>query len=79
MTPPAEPTAYSRSEIVEALERSSRKVGQVIGQLEYVGLRRVERQLAAKTGGDDPRLPTSRVVHKHFGGWDPAIALVRVA
>ena len=67
---------YSRAEIVEALERSSRKVGQVIGQWEYVELRRVERQLAARTGGDDPRLPALRVIHKHLGGWESAISLV---
>jgi len=68
--------SYTRTEIVEALERSSRKVGQTIGQWEYVELRRVERQLAVRTGGDDPRLPTLQVIHKHFGSWDAAIALV---
>jgi hypothetical protein len=64
---------YTRAEITEALERCSRKVGQTIGQWEYAELRRVERQLAARTGADDPRLPALQVIHKHFGGWEAAI------
>lgn len=71
------PRPYSRREIVEALERSSRKVGQVIGQWEYVELRRVERLLAARNGTDDPRLPELQVIHKHFGGWHAAISMLK--
>lgn len=67
---------YTRAEIVQALTWSSRKVGQVIGQWEYVELRRVERQLAARNGKNDPRLPALQVIHKHFGGWDSAISQV---
>lgn len=67
---------YTRLEIIEALERSSRKVGHVIGQWEYVELRRVERLLAARIGEEDPRLPSLQVIHKHFGGWDSAISVV---
>lgn len=71
------PRPYSRQEIVDALERSSKKVGQVIGQWEYVELRRVERLLAARNGTDDPRFPELQVIHKHFGGWDSAISNAR--
>lgn len=63
---------YTRAEITEALKRCSRKVGQTIGQWEYVELRRVERQLAARTGAEDPRLPALQVIHKHFGSWEAA-------
>lgn len=73
---PWAPRPYSREEIVEALDRSSMKVGQVIGQWEYVELRRVERLLAARNGTDDPRFPELQVIHKHFGGWERAIVLV---
>lgn len=70
---------YTRTEIREALERASRKVGQVIGQWEYAELRRVERQLAARLGHDDPRLPTLQVIHKHFGSWEGAITAIAPA
>lgn len=63
---------------MEALERSSRKAGQVIGQWEYVELRRVERQLARRLGDADPRLPTLQVIQRHFGGWDAGISLLTI-
>lgn len=65
---------YNRQEIVEALERASSKVGQAIGQWEYVELRRIERQLAYRAGAPDPRYPDLGVIRKHFGGWDAAIS-----
>lgn len=67
---------YTRPEIIDAMERSSRKVGHQIGQWEYVELRRVERLLAARVGEEDPRLPALQVIHKHFGGWESAISMV---
>jgi hypothetical protein len=67
---------YTRKEILDALTRSSKKVGQVIGQWEYVELRRVERNLAATSGAPDPRLPDLRVISRSFGNWDRAISQV---
>ena len=67
---------YTRKEIVEALELASEKVGQPIGQWEYVELRRVERQLAWRNGSPDPRYPELGVIRKHFGGWDAAISQI---
>ena len=68
--------SYTRQEVIEALELASEKVGQPIGQWEYVELRRVERQLAWRTGAPDPRYPELGVVRKHFGGWDAAISKI---
>jgi len=70
------PTPYSRREVLEALAIASEKVGQVIGQWEYVELRRVERQLAWRNGSPDPRYPEIGVVRKNFGGWDAAISKI---
>lgn len=67
---------YTRKEVLEALKLASEKVGQTIGQWEYVELRRVERQLAWRNGSPDPRYPELGVIRKHFGGWDAAIALL---
>lgn len=67
---------YTRPQILEALESASEKVGQLIGQWEYVELRRVERQLAWSNGSPDPRYPELGVIRKHFGGWDAALARV---
>ena len=65
---------YTRVEIEKSLRRASRKVGQLIGQWEYVELRRVERKLAAIQGRPDPRYPELRTICKCFGSWDHAIA-----
>lgn len=67
---------YTRKEVLEALRLASEKVGQTIGQWEYVELRRVERQLAWRNGSPDPRYPELGVIRKHFGGWNAAISLV---
>jgi hypothetical protein len=67
---------YNRQEIVEALERASSKVGQAIGQWEYVELRRVELRLAWSNGSPDPRYPELGVIRKHFGGWDAAVSRI---
>lgn len=64
---------YTRDEIARALSRASRKVGQEIGQWEYVELRRVERRLAANQGMPDPRLPDIRTIANCFGNWNEAI------
>ena len=69
---PKEP--YTRIEVEKSLRRASRKVGQLIGQWEYVELRRVERRLAAFQGRPDPRYPELRTICKCFGSWDHAIA-----
>ncbi len=66
---------YTRGEVLKALRRASRKVGQEIGQWEYVELRRVERRLAAIQGRPDPRLPTLKSISICFGNWDLAIRL----
>lgn len=70
---------YTRKEILRALEVASEKVGQAIGQWEYQELRRVERQLASRTGTPDPRLPDLGVIRRNFGGWDAAISRVALA
>lgn len=69
---------YTRKEVLEALKLASEKVGQPIGQWEYVELRRVERQLAWRNGSPDPRYPELGVIRKHFGGWDAALALLNI-
>ncbi len=65
---------YTRAEVEKSLRRASRKVGQTIGQWEYVELRRVERRLAAVQGRPDPRYPELRTICRCFGSWDRAIA-----
>ena len=69
---PKEP--YTRLDVEKSLRRASRKVGQLIGQWEYVELRRVERRLAAVQGRPDPRFPELRTICRCFGSWDHAIA-----
>lgn len=67
---------YARREIIQALQVASDKVGQPIGQWEYQELRRVERQLASRSGAPDPRYADLNVIRRNFGTWDAAISRV---
>ena len=69
--------AYTRNEVVWALERFKRTFGDWPTQWEFEAWRPLERRLARERGNPEPRIPSLQQIRKLFGSFDRAVQVAR--